>query len=464
MKKLYTIFLAFILMFGIVACTDDNTGENTLEETTTMSLNAEQQLLYDELEGYELTAEEGLDLVIFGSLRFYYRDHYNNQVHISSYDNSVASGYIDCQDNYGFFYIDRFDSYKGEVIEGRENQLLKTFFIDDEADIIELESENTRSNFEQQVKMYGYTFPNYGSYSVDLNNKTLITTTLSEIMSNDNGFIYDTLRLTEEEINNNLDAEATISFDFSEENRFEFVLEINEFYIEGRYDEHVELEYELTFLIREALYDDAYRILPAYSFPSDYQNCDIAYEAGNYIKMNINRNSNTYVKLELEEGIHSIHLAKNGVMFTGINLYNEEMTLINKDDKYYNIEEAGIYYVEIENNTNEKTVGNLYIDKGEINDFTYAYGGPISTMYPDEIREVTLINYTPEDGYIYFFGSSSFVLEIVYNDISYFTERDVPLFVPVVEGEQVTITVISITENGTGFINWRFVLEEVALY
>lgn len=451
MKRL-SILMLFMLTAVLISC-----GEE--ESKATINLTQEQQNLYDELESYSFTAEEGQELYIFGGLSFYDRDNSNKRIFLSGHDNSEVEGYIDCQDNYGFIYSHRFDSYEGKIYEGRENQLLETDFVDQSYTSEDLNIENTRLNFKDHVKRFGYIFPTYGNYSTSYDDSaTIVTTTLGKILDNDNHFVYDVLRLTTDEVNSNLHTEVTMSFKLSTDGRFEFVLSALDFYDESRYDSYSELEYEITFLVRETMYNRFQENLPIFSFPNNYQDCDIAYQAGNRIHMTVNRNASTIVKLYLSAKTYSIHLVGNGVMYTGISLYDEEMNLVNKDN-FYNIDDEGVYYLEIENTSNQETTGYLFINEGEDTEYSNNYGEPISTMYPDETREVTLINYVPEDGYIRLFGGIYFVFEIVYNDVSYYTVIDEDLYIPVQEGEQVTLTIISITESGTGFTNWRFVLE-----
>jgi len=460
MKRLLVFILSFSLLFGLVACNSDAVNTRPLTE--------DQKELYDKLEAYELSASEGSEVYIWGGISFYVDGPYpgNLDTSLTSHENSDIAGYIDAQDNYGYIYTNRYDMYKGKIIDGRENQLLVSDFLDDSITTEELEMTNTRENFEELVKRLGYIFPDFGTYSKNHDDTViLVTTSLSKLIEKENDFVHNVLMLSDAEISNNQDTEIVLSFDFSVENRFEFHITATEFYIEGKYNRDVFFEYELIYLLRESMLDRNYENVPVFSFPSDYQDCDIAYKAGRYIDMKINANSNTYVKLSLDADTYSIHLAGNETLYNGINLYNEEMTLIEKNDGSYDIEEAGIYYLEIENTRNRTSVGRLFFARGESVEFKFRYGGNISGIAPVETRTITLINYIPEDGYLYFFGSSYFTFEIIYNEISYYTVKNGELFIPVSEGETAVITLISDNgEFGSGFTNWRFVLEEKSPY
>lgn len=337
---------------------------------------------------------------------------------------------------------------------------MESSFLDDQVTTVELDSANTRSDFEDKTRFLGYIFPKYGEYSKNYDGTaTLVTTKLSTMVKKDRKFIYDILRLTEQEVEDNKNQEVVLSYNLSKENRFEFTMNIKDFSIVDRSDP-VNFEYELTYLLRERMYDQDIENLPSFSFPSDYQDCDIAYQPGNRIKMTVNRNSSTFIKLSLDAGTYSIHLAGNDTRYNEMDLYNEEMMVIDKIDYYYTIAEAGVYYLEIENNVSLETTGYLYINKGQDDSFKNGYGGSIGSMYPGDKKNFTLIQHAPEDGYLYFFSSSYFVFVITHDNNKYYTYPNRDLFIPVSKGEQVNITISSRTDQGTGFTNWRFVLEK----
>ncbi|HPJ24010.1 MAG TPA: hypothetical protein PK113_03780, partial [Bacillota bacterium] len=451
---IFSVLLSMVLVFFMFSCDIISPG------VVFRNLTPEQKTLLDEIESYSMTAEQGYELYIWGGIGFYTRDSENHIIYLNNYDVSDVAGYIDCQDNYSYFYSHRFESYVGKIIEGRESQLLMTDFVDDDLTTVESISSNTRSHFEDSVMFYGYTFANYGAYSTnDDETATVVTTSIEEILEKDSTFLNDTLRLTENEISDNLHQEVVITYDFSQDNMFEFTCSIKEFYEKEKTDKPIKFEYELTYMIKEIVYDRNSENLPPFSFPTDYHDCDVAFQAGNPIKMRLNPNDDTYIKLYLHADIYSIHLAGKDLIYSSIKLYNTEMALMTKEEDHYNIEEEGIYYLKMETSNVRISTGYLYIDKGIDDSYRYMYGGIISEIYANENREYSLIQHVPEDGYISFSGVGAFTFEIVHNHISYYNVAYEPLYIPVNEGDLVTVTIISFMEIGRGSINWDFVLE-----
>ena len=112
----------------------------------------------------------------------------------------------------------------------RKTQLLETSFTEEESSIMELEEDNTREVFEEKTRYFGLVIPTYGSFKTDLDGDLqYVYTTLGKVASKDEDFIYNTLRLTEEEVSNNKNLEVLMKFEFLEPDRIDFYFIMNDF-------------------------------------------------------------------------------------------------------------------------------------------------------------------------------------------------------------------------------------------
>ena len=444
MKKV-SIFLSVILIVLLSSCT---------------SIPAGARNLYDRIQNIEISDRGDKEVRVWGELKAYSQGTY--AFHLSDFNGTEVRGRIDGQENYGYFYTKRNGIYIGKIIEGRKTQLLETSFTEEESSIIELEEDNTREVFEEKTRYFGLVIPTYGSFKTYLDGDLqYVYTTLGKVASKDEDFIYNTLRLTEEEVSNNKNLEVLMQFEFLEPDRIDFYFIMNDFLPSKKYtyEEYIDLEYHITHLLREKDYYDRNREnLPALSFPEDYTQCEIAYLPGNPINMKLNPNSKTFIKLYLEKGTYSIHFVGFDTGVAEMDLYDENLNLIEYDD-YYTISETGIYYYVIESGYSIETSGKLYVDIGKNNDFVQDLVGTVNPIYAGETKSLLLMSFTPVDGFINIQGRL-LDYEIYFNEISYTIHSDEWLSIAVEKGEEVRIRIIVLTDQGRGNLIWRFELSE----
>ena len=445
-KKMGIVLLVFMMGVLLLSC------EKIPEEA---------QQLIDQVETIDRTRSSNVDLYIWGRMGTYTRNSY--RLFNADFPQTNVNGFIDCQDNFGYFYSTRNSETIGIIYEGRSHQLLKSEFVDDEIETIELEETNTRDLFLEKVKDFGFFVPTYGDFSYNPDGTiTFIKTELKTIYKKNPTFLTDVLRLTETEIDENLDEEVVIEINLSLDDRIIFDFNIDHFLRSDKdfAELYSELDYRIDVLIRETMtYDINLETIPNRSFPSDYLECDIAYQVGSPINMIVNPNGKTYVNMELEAGDYNIHFAGEDTGVTKLTLYDESFVPVDYE-QMVTIEVSGIYYYEIESDSHKPTEGKLFMDPGLSADYANSIAGTISSMSPDESRDIELISYAPTDGYLYFSGASYYNFMIYLRDVGYYHSAYGTTLLPVEKGERVTIRLVSRTDHGSGFLNWEFVLEE----